>query len=344
MTSLSAPLALLLALALPAQAQQALPVHVGGRTLAAPDGSRVFGWPGIYIEARFRGAAVRVRFDAPADHLRLLIDGREWRVFRAPGKVDVTIAGLAPGEHRVRLEKLTESQAGSSRFIAFEAPGGTALRPESRKRQIEFIGDSFTVGYGNTAPSAECTAQQVHDLTDTSQAFGPLTAQALDADYRIHAFSGFGMVRNYDGGSPGQSLPAIYPRAIPGHTESAAPDPAWKPGIIVVNLGTNDFSTALKPGEAWPDAAALRAAYRDRYAAFVGELAERQPQARFLLMGSGDFYAEVEAVASRLKQRLPGRVRSLRFSGLALGGCHGHPSLADHRLLAKLVAGALARD
>lgn len=81
----------------------------------------------------------------------------------------------------------------------------------------------------------------------------------------------------------------------------------------------------------------------DRYAAFVGELAERQPQARFLLIGSR-FYPEVEAVASRLNESLPGRVRSLRFSGLALGGCHGHPSLADHRLPAQLVADALRRD
>ena len=322
-----------------------LAVHSGGRTVAAADGSRSFGWPGVYFEARFRGTAVRVRFDAPADHLRLSIDGKEHRVFRAAGAVDVTISGLASAEHVVRLEKLTESQSGSSRFLGFEAPGGTPLPPQPRKRQIEFIGDSFTVGYGNTSPGMACTPQQVHALTDTAQAFGPLAAAAIGADYRIHAYSGFGMVRNYDGNVPDQSLPALYPRAIPGDAEPmAAADPAWKPGVIVIGLGGNDFSTPVKPGEAWKDAAALHAAYRDRYVAFVTELAVRRPQARFLLVGSDLFMADVEAVAARLQPGLGTRVRTLRITGLELTACQGHPSLADHRLAAKLIGGALAAE
>jgi lysophospholipase L1-like esterase len=320
-----------------------LPVHSGGRTVTAADGSRSFGWPGVYFEARFRGPAVRVRFDAPADHLRLSIDGKKHRVFRAPGAVDVTIDGLPPGEHLVRLEKLTESQSGSSRFIGFEAPGGTPLPPQPRKRQIEFIGDSFTVGYGNTSPGTTCTPQQVHALTDTSQAFGPLVASAVGADYRIHAYSGYGMVRNYDGNVPGQSLPLLYPRAIPGDAEPlAATDPAWKPGVIAIGLGGNDFSTPVKPGEAWRDADALRTAYRDRYVAFVTDLAARQPQARFLLLTSDLFHAEVAAVAARLEPGLRARVRTLRITGFELTGCQWHPSLADHRLAAKLIGEALA--
>ncbi|WP_447727177.1 SGNH/GDSL hydrolase family protein [Sphingomonas koreensis] len=326
-----------------AEPSSPLPVHAGGRTVTAADGSRSFGWPGVYFEARFRGTAVRVRFDAPADHLRLSIDGKEHRVFRAPGTVDVTIDGLPHGEHVVRLEKLTESQSGSSRFIAFEAPGGTALPPQPRKRQIEFIGDSFTVGYGNTSPGVTCTPQQVHALTDTSQAFGPLVASAVGADYRIHAYSGYGMVRNYDGNVRGQSLPLLYPRAIPGDAEPvAAAEPAWQPGMIAIGLGGNDFSTPIKPGEAWRDADALRTAYRDRYVAFVTELAARNPQARFLLMASDLFHADVAAVAARLQPSLGARVRTLRITGFELTGCQSHPSLADHRRAAKLIGEALA--
>lgn len=320
-----------------------LPVHAGGRTVAAADGSLSFGWPGVYLEARFKGPAVRVRFDAPADHLRLSIDGKAQRLFRAPGAVDVTIDGLAPGEHVIRLEKLTESQSGSSRFIGFEAPGGTALPPQPRKRQIEFIGDSFTVGYGNTSPGVVCTPQQVHALTDTSQAFGPLAASALGADYRLHAYSGYGMVRNYDGNVPGQSMPLLYPRAIPGDAEPlAAADPAWRPEAIVIGLGTNDFSTPVKPGEAWRNADAFRTAYRDRYVAFVTELAARNPQARFVLLTSDLFHAEVAAVTARLEPGLRARVRTLRLGSFELTGCQAHPSLADHRLTARLVSEALA--
>ena len=328
-----------------AESSPLLPVHIGGRTVAAADGSRSFGWPGVYFEARFRGTAVRVRFDAPADHLRLSIDGKEHRVFRAPGAVDVTIDGLLPGEHHVRLEKLTESQSGSSRFIAFEAPGGTPLSARPRERQIEFIGDSFTVGYGNTSPGIVCTPQQVHALTDTSQAFGPLVASAIGADYRIHAYSGFGVVRNYDGNIPDQNLPLLYPRAIPGDAEpKAAADPAWKPNTIVIGLGGNHFSSPIKPGESWRNAETLRTAYRDRYARFVTELAVRNPEARFILTGADLFFADVAAVAARLKPSLGTRVRTLRVTGFELTGCQGHPSLADHRRMATLLGDVLATD
>ncbi len=288
-------LALMLAGAAPAEQPQraVLPVHSGGRVVPAPDGSLSFGWPGVYLEGRFDGTAVRVRFDAPTDHLRLSIDGVEQAVFRAPGPVDTTIAALAAGDHVVRLEKLTETPAGGSRFIAFEAEG-KPLAPRPRTRRIEFIGDSFTVGYGNSSPTTKCTAAEVHDRTDTSLAFGPLAAKALDADYRINAFSGFGMVRNYDGNARGQSLPAIYPRAIPGAVAPVVNDADWRPDVIVINLGINDFSTALRAGEPWTNAGALEAAYRARYNAFVSSLAGRQPQARFILMGSDAFFPQVK--------------------------------------------------
>lgn len=319
-----------------------LPVHVGGRMVEAPDGNLSFGWPGTYIEGRFRGTSVRVRFDASADHIRLSIDGVERRLFRAPGLVDTVLSGLPMGEHLVRLDKLTESQTGASRFIAFETDG-TPLPPTPRPRQIEFIGDSFTVGYGNMSPTRECSGPQVHERTDTSRAFGPIAAHVLDADYRINAFSGFGVVRNYDGAAPGQNLPLLYARAIPGDAAHPASDAGWRPQTIVVNLGGNDYSTALKPGEVWADADALKAAYRRGYAAFVTMLAARQPQAHFILMGTDPFFADVSMVAAQLEAALPGRVTVLHFSGLDLGGCHGHPSLADHRLLAGLVARAIDR-
>jgi lysophospholipase L1-like esterase len=336
------PLAFLAA----APAATPLPVLIGGRTIAEADGARTFGWPGTFFEARLRGPAVRVVFDAPEDFLRLAVDGHSRRDFARPGHVDLTLDDLGPGEHIVRLEKLTESQTGGSRFLGFFAANGTAALPaQPRPRRIEFIGDSYTVGYGNLSPTRECTRPQVHDRTDTQQAFGPLVARGLGADYRVNAYSGFGMVRNYAGSSAGLSLPAIYPRLKPddaAHIDRG--DPAWRPQLIVVNLGTNDFSTPLHAGEPWADDAALRTAYRARYLSFVGDLAARQPQARFILMGSDLFYRDVVQVAAALNATRPGRVTTLHFGGLAFAGCDAHPSLADHRVMAGLLRGAVQRS
>jgi lysophospholipase L1-like esterase len=213
------------------------------------------------------------------------------------------------------------------------------LEPVRRARQIEFVGDSYSVGYGNTSASRACTPRQVHDTTDTSLAFGPLLARRLDADYRVNAFSGFGIVRNYAGGVPDFNLPAIYPRLIPGDLAPVEPAGAegWRPQLIVVNLGGNDFSTPLHPGERWPDAAALRTDYRARYIEFARALMARQPQARLVLMGSDNFIDQVEQVAAELNRGSGRPVTVVRYGDVALTGCDWHLDLADHRALADLL-------
>ena len=270
------------ALAAAAAGLQSLPVHVGGRVIQAQDGSLIFGWPGVYLESRFRGPAVRAKFDTGDDFLRLLVDGKELMRFERSGRVDRTFATLGRGEHVIRLEKLTESPVGGTRFIGFYPVTGSL--PETaphHRREIEFVGDSYTVGYGNTSASRQCTDREVHDKTDTTRAFGPVVARTLNADYRIIAYPGRGVVRNYNGVVPGESMVTLYRRAKPDDAKDRArPDPAWKPQVIVINLGTNDFSTKLNAGEKWPTDAALHADYRKTYVDFVRQLQAEQPQAR----------------------------------------------------------------
>jgi len=305
-----------------------VPVHIGGRVIAESDGAMRFGWPGVYFEGRFEGTHVTIMAEARDEQLAVLVDGKQRMVLTKASPASVTIDGLAPGKHVVRLEKLTESQSGYARFMGF-GTDGKPLPLQPRAKRIEFIGDSHSVGYGDTSPKRECTRQEVHDTTNTQLAFGPLVAKRLDADYRVIAYSGYGIVRNYNGAVPGDSLPKRYARALPGE-EGAAKDDGWKPDRIVIKLGSNDFSTPLHAGEAWPDQAALHADYRARYAEFLAMLIAKQPQAKFLLMGSGDFLADVEAVAKGAAKP----VKAVRWVELENSGCDWHPSLKDHRNLA----------
>lgn len=306
-----------------------LPVHVDGRTIA--DGyALVFGWPGVYIEGRFRGTGVVLVYETSGDKMRVLVDGKVYRTLTETGRTELRIVGLEPGVHNVRLEKLTESQSGGSRFLGFFT-SGTPLPAPAHHVQIEFIGDSHSVGYGNTSSTRDCTEPQVHDTTDTSQAFGPVLARRLGADYRVIAYSGFGVVRNYAGHMPGESLPSLYPRAMPSRLEPAGPDSGWQPRVIVINLGTNDFSTPVHADEAWNDDAALHADYRARYVDFVKELARRQPQAKLVLMGAENFYPDVAAVAE-ITGATPVKVPVLEMTG-----CNWHPSVKDHRTMADLL-------
>lgn len=327
-------LSLLLAAAL---VQTPLPLNIGGRVAPAPNGAYDFGWPGVYFEGRFTGPSVEVAVDTGVEHLAVSVDGVRKAELLKSGETRLKLNRLGPGEHVVRLDKLTESQTGSARFEGFfVGREGRALPAPARPRRIEFIGDSHTVGYGVRSASQDCTEQQVHDLTDTSLSFAPILAARLDADYRIEAFSGRGVVRNYNGLAPGEALPALFPRLIPGQGEPriAANDP-WKPDVVVIGLGTNDFSTTLHPGEAWADEAALRRDYRDSYVAFIEGLKASRPGARFFLIQGDTFLDDVAEVARRAG------ATAVRITGMDSGACHHHPSVADQRMMADKLEAAI---
>ena len=136
----------------------------------------------------------------------------------------------------------------------------------------------------------------------------------------------------------GQPLPVLYSRLIPGQAAPAV-DPAdpWRPDLIVIGLGTNDFSTPVAPGEAWADEAALHADYRKTYAGFIRDLARRQPQARFLLIAGDSFAADVEQVVQAVDAETPGartRMTEPLGFGMDLSACDWHPSSADQTMMA----------
>lgn len=323
--------ALTLAASAPAPA-----LNIGGRVVREADLGYRFGWPAIYFEQNFRGTGVTATVETETEIFRLYVDGKDRGVLK-PGAPTLTVRGLPNGEHRVRLEKLTESQSGGAVFGGFGFQG-VPMTIQPRPRRIEFIGDSHSAGYGNTSPTRTCTRQEVHDTTDTQQAFGPLVAKRLDADYRVNAYSGAGIVRNYNGVAPEQNLPILYGRAIPGDAATVANDDGWQPQLIVIKLGSNDFSTPLNPGERWKDQPALHADYTASYSRFLAVLMARHPQARFILMAGDPFFEDVEAVAKGAGDR----VRVIRTVEMELTGCDWHPSLKDHRAMADQVSAAIA--
>lgn len=316
-----------------------VPLHTGGRIaefdMVLPDKTTLrytHQWPGVYFESRFNGTELTLHFEDPHNRYKLFIDDEAPRLIDRPGNTPVEIKGLKKGPHSLRLEKISESQSHQGSFYGFMLAKGQSTAPSPHTRQIEFIGDSFTVGYGNTSATQTCTDAEVWQTTDTSQAFGPLTARAFNADYQINAFSGRGVVRNYDS-FKGPTLPELYPYVLfDGQTEYKNPD--WQPQIIVIGLGTNDFSTHVKPDDKWADTEALHTDYRRGYVAFVKDLRIRHPNAHFILMSSdrfdGSLRDNVRQVADTLRTEGETRVDTLFFEGLDYGGCHFHPSLADH--------------
>ena len=304
-----------------------LPTHVGGRVHKEALGYS-YQWPGVYFEARFSSPFVNLIFDDSANNFNVLIDGKPLLLVRRPGHTTITVQAAGPGPHTVRVEKRSETQYATGHFQGFLA--ATAGNFPARARQIEFIGDSLTVGYGNTSAYTQCTPDEIFETTDTQEGFGPLTAKHFDADYQINAFSGLGMVRNYDGREhPKYHMPMLYDRAIFDEPAPVA-QPDWHPQVIVIGIGGNDFSTPVRSDEPWGDTAALRADYVKTYTAFVKTIRARNPNAFLILAtpphredgysgGTDDVYA-AEKAAGDLK------IDRITLPELESTGCNGHPN------------------
>lgn len=313
------------------------PLAVAGRTAAVAAGL-AYQWPGVYFETAVEGSELVFELRTGPATLHVLVDGQRVATLRGPATGRYRIAGMTPGRHQVRLETASEHQDGANVFGGFLLPAGVAPAAlPVRHRQIEFIGDSHTVGYANASSGRECSRAQVDASTDTSAAFGPQVARHYRADYRIHAISGRGVVRNYNGGG-GDTLPRAWPYALLSHDHPDAGG-GWQPQVVVIALGTNDFSTPLRDGEPWSDRQALRDDYVRNYAAFVRRLRNRWPQAQMVLwatdMAGGEIQEHAGRTAALLREEGDHRVSFLAVTGLDLQACHWHPSAADHAAVAR---------
>lgn len=322
---------------------QLLQMQVTGRTIVSAVGHQRQ-WPGTYFEAEFEGKNPVIGVGAGEVSLRITVDGGTPIALVRPEQGNYRITGLAAGRHRLRVDVASESQSGPTVLTGLYVADGKPLpRPAPRRRQIEFIGDSHTVGYGNLSTTRDCTQEQVWETTDTSRGPAARTAAKFGADYQVNAISGRGVVRNY-AGSPGDTLPQAYPFTLFDRKTTYA-EGAWKPQVIVIALGTNDFSTALKPHEPWTSREQLHAAYEQGYVALIAKLRAAQPAAFILLWSTdlhqGEIAAEVAKVAATVNASGDRRVAAVTVHELEMSGCHAHPSVADAARIAEALGRAI---
>ncbi|MFE2061090.1 RICIN domain-containing protein [Streptomyces sp. NPDC059467] len=283
-------------------------IHTAGRV--KDNGNTVqYSWPGVYFEGRVGGTGVGIVLNDSAADYDVQIDGATVATLVTPGNTTYWISGLSNSTHTVRLVKRNDTPGDTSTFGGFVAvPGGAVLsKPAARSRQIEFTGDSLTAGYGNLSTS------------------------------RINGYSGLGMVRNYNGGRTDVTYRTFYDRALLNVSGDVWQNPGtWRPRVVVVNLGTNDFSTAVNPGEPWtPDS--LAAAYRSAYGDFIQKLRTRYgTDTTIVAVGAGQYAGHVQQVVKARNDAGDSRVRYwfLDNTGLDFLGCDWHYSAHDDRLIA----------
>ena len=304
----------------------------------AQDGEWVrFSWSGSGVIVRFRGTALRVTMNDSARFFTVVVDGEVQPTLAVSGGVHTyaVASDLADTEHVVELYRRTEGFFGASVVEGVEVDGEMLAVPPPA-RSIEIIGDSISAGYGVDGADQHCSFSA--DTENHFLTYGAVAARALGAELSTVAWSGKGVVHNY-GDDRVEPMPDLYGRVIAGEAGSTG---TIRPAdAVVVNLGTNDFSTDGDPTEEelTPAYVSLLAAIRAQHpdAAILCTVAP-------LLAGDDGTRARsyIEAAIAERQAAGDGRVSWVDLGTSAIvedWGCDWHPgALTQAAMGARLVA------
>lgn len=202
------------------------------------------------------------------------------------------------------------------------------------ERRIEFIGNSITCGYG-----VEGNNPNAHFAPETENAslfYAALIGRSLGADYAMISYSGKGVVRNY--GDKNQTsrdpMPSLYNRMCFYDSTITWDYSKWIPQVVVINLGTNDFST--KP---FPD----KLVFQDTYINLIEHIQFQYPAVTIFCV-SGPMIADpcgtyINEVVTQFQQI--GTNKNVHYikvnnqiMNLSDWGSDWHPNISGHQKMA----------
>jgi lysophospholipase L1-like esterase len=316
-------------------------IRVVGRT--DTDASPRFEWPGVSIQARFRGTSATIDIDGGDNNFfEVVIDGQVGpKISTSRGRTTIGLAsGLSDAPHDLVIWRRTEALNFSpSQFFGLDFGSGTLLPASAPAHKMEVIGDSITCGYGNEGAGPGCGF--TYETENNYLAYGSVAARAVGADLHTECWSGKGVYRNRDGST--DTVPTLFDKAIPTEGSSTW-DFAWKPDAVVVNLGTNDFAMG-DPGPGYVTA----------YGDFVTTIRGHYPNAYIFVMigpitGEPDLQTTrgyLDEVVQARKSAGDSRIEQVLVdpqdgnkNGL---GCDYHPSVKTHDVVGQALAAAMKK-
>jgi lysophospholipase L1-like esterase len=303
-----------------------------------PDGISCF-LPGSAISVRFQGRDITAEIEdvngEGTSWLNVYIDDLPVRVMRIdPNNRLYQLADdLEDVPHTLRLQKRTEAAFGSIKFIGLTTENGTFLSPPAPlPHRLLIIGDSITCGFGNEAQiPCDCDASR----ENIALAYSSLTGQLINAETLIAGASGKGCYQNFGGSKEGLMSDYFIETLCPYLDQEALDD--FQPEIVVINLGTNDWSAPIQPSD-----------YIEKYRKLTDFIRCRYPSAAlFCAIGPMTLAPSpyLKALIDSLNDKGDANIHFVEFPLIkrpedGMGGC-GHPSLKKHRQMAEQLAGTI---
>jgi len=306
-------------------------VHLVGR-FDTTDGT-VASWSGSSALTTMKGPTASVRL-AGADGIwfEIVVDGVSVGRFETTGGEQLypLADNLGDGEHTIEIVRRNEAFFGTFELRGFEPVAAIVKTPYPYAHSIELLGDSLTCGYGIEGSSANCNFSGATE--SAYSAYGLVAARALQAAAHVVCYSGKGVHQNY-GGNLDEPMPVLYPRTFVGSATPEWDASRFPAEVVVVNLGTNDFSAALDNG-----------AFVADYVDLLSTVRARHPGAYLLAITWAHWGASKEALVTQAVTTFgDANSGTLRFAidpndGL---GCDYHTNVVTNEKLGLLLADTL---
>ncbi|MEK3965507.1 GDSL family lipase [Paenibacillus odorifer] len=241
-------------------------LKIHGRTTGSLSPLTLF-WTGSALELNVKSSELWLEVEADYDvyepwisilinsvpvSRQMLVAGRYWIcVFR--GMNDRVV-------NNIRIVKDVQAMSGDpgcSLQIHAVKMDGKFLPVADKPHKIEFIGDSITSGEGSIGAKAE--EDWIPMWFSAINNYTRMTADALNAEYRVISQSGWGVLTSWDN-NPHGNIPDCYEQVcglLTGAKNEALGAfqehsfETWQPDVVVVNLGTNDGGAFQSPE--WKD-------------------------------------------------------------------------------------------
>lgn len=226
-------------------------VSFTGRTVITQKGVS-YDWSGVYMQTKFTGCFIAVEMaESDTSFHNVFIDNQLIKKIKVYGKEphNVILAkGLSKGTHTLCLQRATEGMYSLTTVSAVITEQQNALSAVAPKQRfIEVYGDSYTCGFGTESLHAE--DKFLLETENCNDAYGCLIARYFDADYQLVCHSGQGIIRNYGEKSQRseENMLTRHDQVFDTHDNSVKYQFERRPDIVLINLGTNDFSTMICP-------------------------------------------------------------------------------------------------
>ena len=297
-------------------------IKINGRHRFTESGALEINWSASGFEMNFKAERVNVLFvpDYVEDqvcYIGVYLDGGMIQKFPiVSGAETLMVENISSGEHHLKLVKLSEGNR-ILKIESIELVGDDAellSKPEYSTR-FEFLGDSITCGFGDIAEQ-DMPVFLTRD-EDVTKTYAYLTAEHFNAELRIEAYSGQGIVRNCNG-RVDYPIPHFFSHEL-RRVDEAHDFDSWTPDVVVINAGTNDCGGRVTDDE-----------FHDGAKAFLCHIREVYPKAQIVWIYGMMGLRYEKVIASVVEELCDSNIHFLPVESISREmnevGAVGHPN------------------